>query len=93
MKTFGLPPGRVAELLRLDEACRRLLTTHSAINRIAESVGFRSADVFRRAFERRFNTTPRHYRERFRTSEINRASGHAAHINHAPSPPRSAGLE
>jgi transcriptional regulator GlxA family with amidase domain len=92
VKAFGLPPGRVAEMLRLDEACRRLITTQSSVARIAESVGFRSADVFRRAFERRFNTTPRQYRERFRTSEINRAPGHAPHINHGPSAPRSAGL-
>jgi transcriptional regulator GlxA family with amidase domain len=92
IKAFGLPPGRVAELLRLDEACRHLLTTQSSITRIAESVGFRSADVFRRAFERRFNTAPQHYRERFRTSEISRGSAHASHINHAPSVPRSARL-
>jgi len=76
-KAFGLPPGRVAEMLRLDEACQRLTTTDSSIASVAESVGFRSADVFRRAFERRFNTTPRAYRERFRTSGTDRASGHA----------------
>lgn len=77
VKAFGLPPGRVAEMLRLDEARQHLTATNSSIAHIAESVGFRSADVFRRAFERRFNTTPRDYRERFRTSEANRASGHA----------------
>jgi transcriptional regulator GlxA family with amidase domain len=63
--SFGLPPGRVIEILRLDEARRRLLTTRGSIAGVAKSVGFHSADVFRRAFERRFRITPREYRSRF----------------------------
>jgi AraC-like DNA-binding protein len=43
-----------------------MTATHTSIARIAESVGFHSSDVFRRAFERRFHTTPRRYRDRFR---------------------------
>ena len=66
VKAFGLPPGRVVEMLRLDAARMRIATTRGPIDRIAESVGFRSGDVFRRAFKRRFNTTPRNYRDRFR---------------------------
>jgi transcriptional regulator GlxA family with amidase domain len=65
INTFGLPPGRVIEILRLDEARRRLVTTRGSIERVAKSVGFHSADVFRRAFERRFRITPRDYRNRF----------------------------
>jgi transcriptional regulator GlxA family with amidase domain len=65
VNSFGLPPGRVIEILRLDEARRRLLTTRGSIEGVAKSVGFHSADVFRRAFERRFRVTPRDYRNRF----------------------------
>jgi transcriptional regulator GlxA family with amidase domain len=55
----------VIEILRLDEARRRLVTTRGSIEGVARSVGFHSADVFRRAFERRFKITPRAYRNRF----------------------------
>ena len=65
INSFGLPPGRVIEILRLDEARRRLVTTRGSIEGVAKSVGFHSADVFRRAFERRFRITPRDYRNRF----------------------------
>jgi transcriptional regulator GlxA family with amidase domain len=65
VNSFGLPPGRVIEILRLDEARRRLVTTRGSIEGVARSVGFHSADVFRRAFERRFRITPRDYRHRF----------------------------
>jgi transcriptional regulator GlxA family with amidase domain len=67
VNSFGLPPGRVIEILRLDEARRRLLTTRGSIKGVATSVGFHSADVFRRAFERRFRISPRDYRNRFLT--------------------------
>jgi transcriptional regulator GlxA family with amidase domain len=62
---FGLPPGRVVESLRLDAARQWLLTSRRSIDDIGDAVGFRSADVFRRAFERRFGTTPSNYRARF----------------------------
>jgi transcriptional regulator GlxA family with amidase domain len=35
---------------------------------VAASVGFNSADVFRRAFERRFRVSPSVYRGRFETT-------------------------
>jgi transcriptional regulator GlxA family with amidase domain len=35
------------------------------IEGIAAPVGFRSADAFRRAFERRFGITPTNYRRQF----------------------------
>ena len=68
VKAFGVPPGRVVELLRLDAARTRITTTCGSIDRIAESVGFRSGDVFRRAFMRRFNTSPSNYRDRFQVN-------------------------
>jgi transcriptional regulator GlxA family with amidase domain len=73
VRAFGLPPGRLVEILRLDEARRRMTVTQTPIARIAESVGFHSPDVFRRAFERRFHTTPRHYRERFRAERASQS--------------------
>jgi transcriptional regulator GlxA family with amidase domain len=65
---FGCTPTDFVEKLRLDEARRRLSTTDDSIEHIGLSVGFKSADAFRRAFERRLGINPRDYRERFRTS-------------------------
>ncbi len=63
--TFGTSPARFVEHLRLEQACMRLTRDKTSIDRIASSVGFRSADVFRRAFRARYDTTPGEYRERF----------------------------
>jgi transcriptional regulator GlxA family with amidase domain len=63
--SFGTTPAAFVESLRLDEARRRLSTGHRAIEAVARSVGFRSADAFRRAFERRFQVTPGSYRTHF----------------------------
>jgi transcriptional regulator GlxA family with amidase domain len=64
-KVFGAPPAEFVETARLDEARLRLSAHGSSIAAVAESVGFASADAFRRAFERRFGVTPRAYRQRF----------------------------
>lgn len=63
--TFGTNPARFLEQLRLEQACMRLTREKTPIDRIASSVGFRSADVFRRAFRARYGATPSEYRERF----------------------------
>ena len=60
-----LTPGDFVERLRLDEARRRLSARGDTIDSVADSVGFHSADAFRRTFERRFGVTPSGYRERF----------------------------
>ena len=62
---FGSTPAVFVEDLRLDNARRRLAVRDTNIESVASSVGFRSADVFRRAFERRFGITPSSYRLRF----------------------------
>ena len=64
-KIFGTTPAEFVETSRLDEARQRLSAPGRSIAEIAESVGFASADAFRRAFERRFGVSPRSYRERF----------------------------
>jgi transcriptional regulator GlxA family with amidase domain len=62
---FGSTPAAFVEDLRLGEARRRLTRPGQTIEGVAASVGFKSADAFRRAFERRFGITPSSYRKRF----------------------------
>ena len=66
---FGATLGEYVETLRLDTARERLGAPGQTLESIALSVGFRSADVFRRAFERRFGVTPGLYASHFRRSE------------------------
>lgn len=64
-RSFGVSPGEFVETLRLDEARRRLSSRGATIEGVGDSVGFASADSFRRAFERRFGVAPSIYRGRF----------------------------
>jgi transcriptional regulator GlxA family with amidase domain len=64
-RAFGTTPAAFVETLRMEEARRRLSGQHDTIERVALSVGFRSDDVFRRTFERRFGVSPSIYRSRF----------------------------
>src|SRR5881227_2287334 len=64
-QTFGGTPAAFVENLRLDDARRRLTERTQAIENIAAAVGFKSDDVFRRAFQRRFGVKPSSYRDRF----------------------------
>jgi transcriptional regulator GlxA family with amidase domain len=64
-RLFGSTPAAFVEDLRLNEARRLLSSGPSPVEAVAETVGFRSADSFRRAFERRFGITPTGYRGRF----------------------------
>jgi transcriptional regulator GlxA family with amidase domain len=54
---------------RLDEARRRLSAENLSIDAVAASVGFQSADAFRRAFRHRFRITPARYRRNFGLDE------------------------
>ncbi|HET6972031.1 MAG TPA: helix-turn-helix domain-containing protein, partial [Phenylobacterium sp.] len=62
---FEVSPGDYVEGLRLAQAADRLLAGPMTIEAIAASVGYGSAEVFRRAFERRFGVRPSDYRARF----------------------------
>ena len=64
-RAFGTTPAAFVETQRMEEARRRLAGEHDTIERVATSVGFRSDDVFRRTFERRFGISPSVYRGRF----------------------------
>jgi transcriptional regulator GlxA family with amidase domain len=63
--TFGMPPAAYVEQVRLDESRRRLFMPGRTIESVAASVGYQSADSFRRAFERRFGVAPSLYIDRF----------------------------
>jgi transcriptional regulator GlxA family with amidase domain len=62
---FGCSPAQLVRSLRLDEARRRLQARRGTVETVAASVGFNSADAFRRAFEQQFGVTPSAYRYRF----------------------------
>lgn len=64
-EAFDTTPARFLERLRLEQACLRLTQGRGSIERIARSVGFNSADAFRRAFRSRYGVAPGEYRERF----------------------------
>ncbi|MEO6080872.1 MAG: GlxA family transcriptional regulator [Steroidobacteraceae bacterium] len=61
--SFGMPPAEYVARLRLDEARIRLVSRRHTIEGIAASLGYASADVFRRAFERRFGISPHAFRK------------------------------
>ena len=60
---FGTSPADFVENLRLHEARRRLSTRQKTLHSVAASVGFKNADAFHRAFEKRFGTRPSTYTE------------------------------
>lgn len=59
---FGRTPAHFVEELRLAEARRRLQSPRETVESVATAVGFRSADAFRRAFERRVGMPPSRFR-------------------------------
>lgn len=58
----GETPKQYTLRLRLDRAASRLLTTDAPVLQIALDSGFRSPEVFTRAFVRHFKRTPSQYR-------------------------------
>ena len=59
---FQTTPAAFVEELRLAEAKRQLARPRAQVEGVAAAVGFRSADVFRRAFERATGMTPSAFR-------------------------------
>ena len=57
-QVFNCTPADFVEELRLTEARQRLLELRTPVGSVAESVGFKSSDAFRRAFERRVRPDP-----------------------------------
>jgi transcriptional regulator GlxA family with amidase domain len=62
---FGVPPATYVEHLRLDESRRRLSSRGRTVDSVAASLGYQSANSFRRAFQRRFGIAPSRYIEQF----------------------------
>src|ERR1043166_3588116 len=62
---FNTSPAAFVEQLRLDEAKCRLRLARNSVEDVAHDVGFKSADSFRRAFERRLGVSPSDYRRGF----------------------------
>lgn len=60
----GRTPARAIEEIRL-EAARRLLEQGLQVGRVVTRCGFGTEETMRRAFQRRFGTSPQAYRERF----------------------------
>jgi transcriptional regulator GlxA family with amidase domain len=63
-EVFRTTPAEFVEQLRLGEARRRLAMPRAKIETVAASVGFKSADAFRRAFERQIGMSPSKFRMR-----------------------------
>ena len=64
-REVGVTPGEFVQRARIDEARRRLAATDTNIDAVAESVGFKSSNTFRRIFERRLGLKPVEFRRRF----------------------------
>lgn len=68
-RAFGTSPAAFVEKTRLKEAQARLAHSSRSIDRVAASLGYQSAHVFRRAFERQFGISPSAWRSRFGRAE------------------------
>lgn len=62
---FGQPPATFVQARRLDEARRRLTSGSASIESVADSIGFKNVDAFRRAFRQRFRISPSKYQRNF----------------------------
>jgi transcriptional regulator GlxA family with amidase domain len=73
-EAFGKTPAQFVAEARIAEAQQRLLVPRNSIESIAQSLGFRSADVFSLAFERYTGVRPRIYRALRRAPKSNNGS-------------------
>ena len=76
---FGSAPAEFVEILRINEAKRRLSVPKRTLETIAASVGFSDSQTFRRAFERRLGAKPRNYLKTVNASPMTAfPNGHAS---------------
>lgn len=61
---FGASPGEYVARLRLEAAARLLAGTNQTVDAVAEAVGYRGDDVFRRAFTQQYGSSPAAWRSR-----------------------------
>lgn len=67
---FGSAPAEFVEILRINEAKRRLSVPKRTLETIAASVGFSDSQTFQRAFERRLGAKPRSYLKNVNASAL-----------------------
>ena len=81
-RVFGMTPAEQIEVLRLDAARDHLTASAANVGTIANAVGFRSDDAFRRAFDRRFGLSPTEFRRRFAPHpSVTEGNDHANHTH------------
>jgi transcriptional regulator GlxA family with amidase domain len=78
-EAFGKTPAQFVAEARIAEAQQRLLVPRNSIENVAQSLGFRSADVFSVAFERFTGIRPRIYRALRRAPQSNGSSNVEPH--------------
>lgn len=64
----GLSPNQYHLELRLGKACELLRATNLPVNEIADQTGFETLFYFSRIFKKKYNHSPKHYREQHRKS-------------------------
>jgi transcriptional regulator GlxA family with amidase domain len=70
-KESGLSPGKFIVRARLDMARNLLETTTLSLKQIGKQCGIGNTETLRRLFWQHFKTTPKNYRERFRSNNLN----------------------
>jgi len=68
-KTAGMTPSAFVEQVRIDHSRKLLEETDLPLKTIAFRCGFHNSNQMRFIYSRRLDTTPREYRERFRSQE------------------------
>jgi transcriptional regulator GlxA family with amidase domain len=68
-REVGETPAAYVETLRIEQARALLEDGAPSLEAVAQSVGFASAEVLRRAFHRRVGVSPADYRTRFRLTD------------------------
>lgn len=91
-QVFKCTPADFVEELRLSEARRRLIGLRTTVESVAESVGFKSSDAFRRAFERRVGLTPTAFRRQVLSERARAHSPHAVRHGRRPTKPSASDL-
>lgn len=64
-KEIGITPGKYVEKMRVEYATQMIETQNLSLDSIAESSGFKSEEMMRRAFVRQLNILPHLYRKNF----------------------------
>jgi len=80
-KSASMTPSAFVEQVRVDHSRKLLEETDLPLKTVAFRCGFSNSNQMRFIYERRLDTTPREYRERFRR-EAAAAPLHEAHFSH-----------